>query len=169
MDKAGSRINRLNDQIGNGVAWAVLVMVLVQVVVVILRYGFGLGSIFLQESILYLHSAVFLLGAGYTLRHDGHVRVDIFYRTASEKTRATTDLLGSLFFLIPVAVLLIWISLPYVIRSWSVLEGSRETSGIPAVFLLKSAIPLFAFLIALQGLSMIGNAVKALRRPNSSH
>ena len=103
-----------------------------------------------------------MLAAGYTLYNDGHVRVDIFYREASAKYKATIDLIGTLLFLWPVCVLIIYVSWPYVASSWSVLEGSRETSGIPGVFLLKTVIPIFAVIVILQGVSTVIRSVITL-------
>ncbi len=149
-----SGINAINERIGRAVAWLAIVIVLVQFAIVILRYVFGIGSLFVQESMVYMFAVLFMACAGYTLLHDGHVRVDIFYRTASAKRKALVDLVGVVIFLIPVC-LLVWImSWPYVSASWAVFEGSRETSGIQAVFLLKSLIPLFAGLLGLQGLAL---------------
>lgn len=151
-------IDRFNNILGRGVAWLSLTMVLVQFIVVVLRYVFGVGSIFLQESIVYMHGFNFLLGAGYTLLHDGHVRVDIFYREAPVKRKALTDLIGVCLFLLPVCIMIFWVSFPYVADSWANLEGSQETSGIPAVFLLKTSILLFCAVLILQGLSMMVHA-----------
>ena len=148
------RIDALNENIGKAVAWLALLMVIVQFIVVIMRYVFGIGSIFMQESIIYLHATVFMLGAGYTLLHNGHVRVDIFYREASPRRKAVVDLLGVAIFLIPVCALIWWGSWPYVANSWRVFEGSRETSGIQAVFLLKTVILVFVVLVVLQGISL---------------
>ena len=126
-----------------------------------LRYAFGMGSIWLSESIIYGHAALFMLAAAWTLREGGHVRVDIFYADAAPRTKAWIDLLGALLLLLPFMLVLLWLSLPYVARSWAILERSRETSGLPAVFLLKTLIPLFAVLMALQG---IAQAIRAARR-----
>lgn len=155
-------IDTFNEWIGRIVAWAALTMVLMQFAVVVMRYAFGLGSIMMQESVIYLHSILFMIGAGYTLLHDGHVRVDIFYRDASENKKALVDLLGSIFFIIPVCALIWWASLPYVQNSWAVLEGSKETSGIQGVFLLKSVVLVFAFLVFAQGLSTIAKSILTL-------
>ncbi len=156
------RIDALNDTIGKAVVWLALAMVLVQFVVVVMRYVFGIGSIFMQESILYLHAVVFMVGAGYTLLHNGHVRVDIFYREASARRKAVVDLAGVALFLLPVCGLIWWGSWTYVANSWRVFEGSRETSGIQAVFLLKSVILVFVALVVLQGLSMAARSVIVL-------
>jgi TRAP-type mannitol/chloroaromatic compound transport system permease small subunit len=146
-------IDRLNNRIGVTVAWFALAMVLIQFLVVLLRYVFGVGSLFLQESIVYLHGAMFMLGSAYTLLHNGHVRVDVFYREANPRWKAKVDFAGHVFFLVPVCVLIFVYSWPYVINSWASLEGSRETSGIPAVFLLKTVVLIFCALMILQGLA----------------
>ncbi len=146
-------IDAFSNRTGRIVAWAALIMVLVQFTVVMMRYVFGLSNVWMQESILYLHGILFMLAAGYTLYCDGHVRVDIFYREASPRYKATVDLIGTILFLWPVCILILYVSWPYVTSSWSVFEGSRETSGIPAVFLLKTIIPVFAGFVILQGFS----------------
>ncbi len=155
-------IDAFNQRIGLWVAWAALAMVLVQFTVVIGRYIFGVNFIWMQESVIYLHGVMFMLGAGYTLLHDGHVRVDIWYREASPRFKARVDLAGATLFLLPVCGLIWFFSWPYVVNSWAVLEGSRETSGIQAVFALKSLLLLFVFLLVLQGVSMIIGAALAL-------
>jgi len=144
-------IDATNRRIGNSIAWLATIMVVVQFAVVVMRYVFGISILVLQESLTYMFSILFLLGAAFTLLNDGHVRVDIFYRTAQKSTKAMIDLLGNIFFLIPCCVLILIISWPYVAASWSVLEGSKETSGIPGVFLLKTLIPVFAVMMILQG------------------
>lgn len=147
-------IDRTNSIIGKLMAWLTLAMVLVQFTVVVLRYVFGLGFIWMQESILYMHSLVFLVGAGYTLLKEGHVRVDIFYRGASVRKKAMVDLAGVLLLLFPFCILVWYVALPYVQNSWAVFEGSKETSGIQGVYLLKTTILAFTVLVALQGLAM---------------
>ncbi len=137
-------------------------MVLVQFVVVVLRYVFGYGSIFMQESILYMHGTLFMLGAGFTLLHQGHVRVDVFYREAHPRTKAKIDLFGALVFMIPVCIAIWLYSWGYVSNSWATMEGSNETSGIQARFLLKSTILGFCALMILQGISMICHAIRVL-------
>jgi TRAP-type mannitol/chloroaromatic compound transport system permease small subunit len=149
------RVDMLNRHLGQALAWLSLGMVLLQFVVVVMRYVFGIGSVVAQEAIVYMHATAFLLGASYTLLENGHVRCDIFYRDAAPTTRARVDLIGSLVLLLPVSVMILWVSLPYVVNAWAVLEGSPEGRlGIPAVFLLKTTIPAFAVLLGLQGLSM---------------
>lgn len=148
-----ARLDRVAEVIGNAVAWLSLALVLVTFSVVVLRYLFQFGSIALQESILYLHATLFLLGAAWTLRNDGHVRVDIFYRGFSAGRKALVDLLGALLLLLPVCVFLLWVSWDYVAAAWALRESSGETGGLPYVYLLKTLIPLAAALLILQGIS----------------
>lgn len=130
-------------------------MVTVQVAVALMRYVLGLGSIWLQETIIYAHAILFMLAAAWTLQRGGHVRVDIFYANAPSRQKALIDLCGAIVLLLPFAIALLVLSLPYVARSWAVLEHSPETSGLPLVFVLKTLIPAFALLLALQGVSQL--------------
>lgn len=162
MDHLANIIDNTNRIIGKTVAWFALIMVVVQFAVVVARYVFGVGHLWAQESIIYMHAFLFMLGAAYTLSEDGHVRVDIFYRAASTRYRMYVDFFGALFLLLPVSLCIVWISWGYVESSWRVLEGSMEASGIPGVFLLKTAIPVFGILMAAQGVVMMIRASLAL-------
>jgi len=148
-------IDDFNEICGRAISWLPLGMVLTQFAVVILRYVLGVGWFSLQESILFMLALVFMLGAAYTLRHEGHVRVDIFYRRLSRRGRALVDVLGTLLLLLPVCVYIFSSSWDYVTDSWQLFEGSREAGGLPGVFLLKTSILLMAGLLSLQGLSML--------------
>lgn len=148
---------------GRAVMWLLLSMALVQFGVVVLRYVFGVNYIFMQESITYMHGAVFLIASGYALLTNDHVRVDIFYGQVSEKRKAVIDLAGTYGFLFPVCLLLMWSGSVYVGNSWAVGEGSTETSGIQAVFLIKSLIPAFAILLTMAGFVIASRAVATLR------
>ncbi|MGC3873864.1 TRAP transporter small permease subunit [Halomonas sp. GXIMD04776] len=153
-------IDTLTDYLGKALTWLVLIMMLTEFLIVVLRYLFNFSNTPLQESVMYLHATVFLLAAAYTLKHDGHVRVDIFYRGMSAKKKAWVDLLGTLFLLLPVMIFTLLLSLGYVDKSWRILEGSPEPGGLPGVFLLKTLIPLFAVLMSLQGLvELLRNAL----------
>lgn len=149
------RIDALNEGIGRLVSWLTLSMVAVTFLVVVLRYVFDIGWIAMQESITYMHALVFMAGAAFTLKHQGHVRVDIFYRNYSERGRAWVNLLGALLLLLPGAVFIIWIGWDYVAASWQVMEGSREAGGLPGVYLLKTLILVMPVLLVLQALSGI--------------
>ena len=140
------------DRLGRGIGWLTLVMVLITFVIVLLRYVFNIGWIWLQESVVYTHAAVFMLGIAWTLFKGGHVRVDIFYRKAGPRRQALIDLTGTVLFIIPLALFVLWTSWEYVAASWRLLEGSREAGGLPLVFVLKSLIPAFALLLLIQAL-----------------
>lgn len=148
-------IERVNETIGRAVAWLLLAMMGVQFALVVLRYVFGTGWLYASEAVVYMHAAVFLLASAYTLAVDAHVRVDVIYRGLSAKARAGVDLLGTVVFLLPFCWLLWQQGYPYVARSWAVLEGSRETSGLPFVYLLKTLILVFAATVALQGVAWL--------------
>jgi TRAP-type mannitol/chloroaromatic compound transport system permease small subunit len=153
MNALADRLDAVNRTIGRALRWLALAMALVQFAVVLARYVFGLSSIAANESVLYLHATLFMLGAGYAFLVDGHVRVDIFYAERSARGRAAIDLFGHLVFLLPtLALLLVW-SWPSVRRSWAILEGPISVGGIPASFLLKSLIPAFCILLLIQGLA----------------
>ena len=153
MNRLANQIDRLTTAVGRTAAWLALFIVLLQFALVIGRYIFGFGSIWLSETVIYAHAALFLFAAAWTLKVGGHVRVDVFYAYASPRTRAWIDVAGALLFLLPFALVLLWLSLPFAARSWAILERSQETSGLPFVFALKSFIPLFAALMVLQGIS----------------
>ncbi|SFH60747.1 TRAP transporter small permease subunit [Modicisalibacter xianhensis] len=146
-------IDVVTERLGKALAWLIIVMMLIQFLIVVLRYIFNFNSIPMQESVMYMHALVFLLAASYTLKHDGHVRVDIFYRGFSARRKAWVDLFGTLFLLFPVMIFIFVSSLGYVGKSWAIFEGSPDTGGIPAVFLLKTLIPVFAVLMILQGIA----------------
>ena len=130
-------------------------MVAVTFYIVLTRYVFNTGSIAVQESVIYLNALLFLLTAAYTLKHDGHVRVDIFYGPASQHFKAWVNMLGGIFLLLPVAVFILWVSWDYVMAAWRIRETSPEAGGIPYVYLLKTLIIAMAFLVILQGLTEI--------------
>lgn len=150
-------------RVGRVSLYLVLAMALTQFAIVILRYVFGLNFIAMQESITYLHGAVFLLAGGYALITDDHVRVDIFYREASPRKKAWVDLFGAYFLLFPFCLVALWAAGPYVANSWAVHEGSMEQSGIRGVYLLKSLIPIYLTLLALAGFVTATKAVQTLR------
>jgi TRAP-type mannitol/chloroaromatic compound transport system permease small subunit len=165
LKRVADRIDRINGAAGWAASWCCLYVVVAEFAAVVLRYVFGFGSIALQESVLYAMAALVMLAAACTLQIGGHVRVDIFYGPAPPWTRAVIDLIGALVFLLPFAVVLALLSIPYAARSWTVLEQSREASGLPFTYLLKTLIPLFAFLIGLQGIAQAIRAALVLIGP----
>ena len=167
MDKVANYIDALNEKVGKSIAWAVLATTLITFLVVVLRKGFDWGSIAMQESALYFHALLFMAGAAYTLKHNGHVKVDIFYQNFSAKGRAWVNLIGTLVLLLPFSFFILWISADYVLASWSQLEGSREAGGLPLVFILKSFIPLMAVLLILQAIATVLRALSTLNNSNT--
>ena len=155
MERAADLLDGLSRGVASVVRWLVLLMVLIQFAIVVGRYVFGVNSIAVQESVLYLHATFFMLGAGYTLLVDKHVRVDIFYAKASAATQRRIDILGHIFLLIPSMLVLLYWSWPSVRNSWSILEGPISVGGIKAVFLLKTLIPAFCVLLIVQSLSIL--------------
>ncbi|XOV86188.1 MAG: TRAP transporter small permease subunit [Pseudomonadota bacterium] len=162
MERLTSLLDSFADRTGALIAPLTLLMTLATCVVVVARYAFGTGAVPLQEAVIYMHGAVFMLGIGYTLKAQGHVRVDIVYQRLSARTQATIDLLGALLFLLPVAGFIFWTSLDYVALSYRMGEGSPEPGGLPALYLLKALIPLGAVLLCLQGLAEISRSLSKL-------
>ncbi len=162
------RLDRISTNIGRASAWLALALVLVTFLVVVLRYQFDAGSIAMQESALYLHATLFMLGAAWTLKIDGHVRVDVLYRHFNNRGRAIADLLGTLVFLLPTCGFLLWVSLDYVEAAWRVREGSPEAGGLPFVYLLKTLIPVATLLLIVQGISQLLRRLGELLRPTDA-
>ena len=156
-------IDGLNERIGRAIAWLVLAMVALLCAQVVARNAFDWASQGLAESATRLHALVFMLGLGYTLARDEHVRVDLLSRHWSPRGKAWLELLGAVFLLAPFCLLLLFSSLDYVAASWRILESSRETGGLPGVFLMKTVIPLTALLLLLAGLARAARAFCVLR------
>ena len=158
-------IDRFSDASGKLVAWLTLFMVIVTFIIVVMRYVFDAGLIWLQESVIWMHAAVFMLGAAYTLRHEGHVRVDVFYRNMSQRRRAWVDTLGVLVFLLPLCGLLAVKSFDFAFTSWSMHEASRESGGLPypVLPLVKTVLVIMPVAVGLQGLSLLQRSLACLR------
>ena len=150
-----SAVEKFTEVTGRFISWATLTMVILVVLVVITRYFLGLGSIALQESVTYLHCLVFMMGIAFTLKHDGHVRVDIFYRGFSPRCKALVNLIGALLFLIPFCLLIFFTSWDYVLSSWVIRETSAENNGLPFIYLLKTLMLLMPVTLLLQGIAEI--------------
>ncbi|MFT5709472.1 MAG: TRAP-type mannitol/chloroaromatic compound transport system permease small subunit [Halioglobus sp.] len=148
-------IDAFTDYSGRILAWLCLAMAALTTLIVFLRYGLNIGSIAAQEAVIYMHGALFMLGTAYTLKEGGHVRVDIFYQRFSTRTQAWINSLGGIVFLLPLCAFILGISWNYVTESWAIRESSPEAGGIPAVFLLKSLVPLMAINLFCQGLAEV--------------
>lgn len=161
MDRLADGLDTINRAVGHVIRWLAILMVLVQFTIVVLRYVYGFSSIALNESVLYMHATLFMLGAGYTLLVDDHVRVDIFQAKASARGKARIDLFGHVALLIPSMLALLYWSFPSVRNAWAIHEGAISVGGIPAVFLLKTLIPAFCILLIIQSLAcLIRNALR---------
>ncbi len=158
--------DKISSTTGKASAWLTLFMVIVTFVIVVMRYVFDAGLIWLQESVIWMHAVVFMMGAAYTLQHEDHVRVDVFYRTMSVRRRAWTDLLGVIIFLFPLCAFLAWKSFDFVAASWGLHEASRESGGLPypLIPLLKTVLLLMPITVALQGSSLLLRSLKTLRQ-----
>jgi TRAP-type mannitol/chloroaromatic compound transport system permease small subunit len=156
-------VARLIDLTGRAVAWLTLLMTLLTFAIVLLRYGFSLGWIWLQESVTYLHALVFMVAAAWAFQTDDHVRVDIFYRERSERYRAWVNLAGTLLFLVPFSVFLLYIAWDYVAASWAMRETSREPGGLPLVWLLKGLLLVLPAMLLLQAASTMRQCIASLR------
>ena len=152
-------IDRFNTFVGYLCAFFVFSMVIVVFTVVVLRYGFNIGFIWMQEVYVWLHSFIIMLGAGFTYLANEHVRIDVFYREASKKYKAIVDLLGNIFLLLPFLYIIWSYSYPFVYRSFLMGEVSREAGGMPALYVLKSAILWFCLVLFIQ---LISNVIKSL-------
>lgn len=158
------RIDQLNEAIGAVFRWCALGMVLIISFTVLQRYAFNSSAIWQQELAQYLHAAMFMAVAGLTLKRREHVRVDVFYEGFSERQKAWVSVFGTTLFLWPVCAALLYFSYGYVLESWRILEVSRESGGLPFVYLLKSFIWVFALTLALQGLAQVTKAWRVLRK-----
>ena len=164
MKAVSSNFEFLLDPIFSGIravcTLALLLLVLVQFSVVVGRYVFNVNFLWGQEFAIYLHSATILMGAGWSLLRDRHVRVDIFQTRMSLKVQKGRDVFGTIFFLFPMLTVIGAFSFEYAVSSWSILEGSAEVSGLPGVFLLKSLIPLFAVFMFMVGVCILVRVAK---------
>ncbi|MDC0141812.1 TRAP transporter small permease subunit [Gammaproteobacteria bacterium] len=155
MERISKYLDSFSEMTGKICSWFVALMVLVTCLVVVMRYGLDMGSVFLQDVVLYLHGGLFLLGAAFALKRGAHVRVDIFYRNFSNSKKALVDLLGNLIFLQPICWTILLYSWGYVEFSWRIMEVSPEPDGLPFVYVQKSLLIVVAILLALQSISEI--------------
>ncbi len=159
--------DRISNITGNATSWLTLAMVILTSIIVVMRYVFDAGLIWMQESVTWMHAAVFMVGAAYTLLHEEHVRVDIFYRKMSERNRAIVDLIGVVLFLLPLCGLLALMAYDFAAAAWSIHETSREPGGLPypMIPLMKSIVIFMPVAVALQGISMLTRSITTIRRP----
>ena len=157
MKNIANLFDNINRYTGYLCAFLVVLMTVNVFIVVFLRYLFGISFIWLQETYVWMHAYIFMVGAGFTYLNDGHVRIDIIYRSSSKIYKAIVDLVGNIFLLIPFLYIIWSFSFPFVYKSFQINEVSREAGGLPMLFLLKAAILIFAFLLFIQALSKLIN------------
>ena len=150
-------LNIINKYAGYLCAFIVVLMVINVFLVVILRYLFGISFIWMQETYVWMHAYIFMIGAGFTYLNDDHVRIDIIYRNSSKLYKSIVDLVGNIFLLLPFLYLIWSYSFPFVYKSWQMNEVSREAGGLSMIYILKLAILIFAFLLFIQVVSKIIN------------
>jgi TRAP-type mannitol/chloroaromatic compound transport system permease small subunit len=169
LQQISDKLDQFSEFSGKLVSWLVLAMVLLVSYDVTMRYLFLSGSIALQEMEWHLFSLIFLIGAAYTLKHDDHVRLDLFYKSRfmNDERRAWVNLLGSLLLLIPFCILIITTSWPFVFQAYIHLEGSPDPGGLPYRWILKAGIPLGFTLLLLQGVADIAKNLKLILREKS--
>lgn len=158
-----SAIGAMNRLIGNVFAWLSLVMVIICFTVVVQRYALGFTVLWMQDLYVWLNGAMFTAVAGFALLRDDHVRVDIFYRPATIRTKAIVDLIGVIFFLLPFCWVVYAYSWNYIVRSWRLYESSANIGGMPGLFILKSFILVFVVVVALQGIAWALRSILVLR------
>ena len=152
-------LNTINRFAGYICAFLVVLMTLNVFVVVLLRYLFGISFIWMQETYVWMHAYIFMMGAGFTYLKDDHVRIDIIYKSSSSTYRALVDIMGNILLLLPF-LYIIWIfSFPFVYKSWLMSEISREAGGLRMLYLLKFAILIFVILLVIQTFSRIINNI----------
>ena len=166
LQRISAAIDRLNDRIGSAIQWLALIMVIIGAFNAIARYADRYTSVALSSNAYldlqwYFFSLIFLMGAAYGLNHDYHVRVDVLYARLGRRARAWIDLTGSVLFLVPVAVVMLWVSWGPVVRSWAILETSPDPGGLPR-YPIKTVILVSFFLLLLQAISQIVKNVAIL-------
>lgn len=149
------KLQLVSEYTGRAIAWLCILMVLITFVIVVLRYGFNMGWIAMQESVMYLYAISFLSGIAYTYQKDAHVRVDIFYNKMSVKGKAWVNLFGILFLLLPMASFIFYSSWYYVMDSWSVLEESGDAGGLAYVYLLKTMLLIMPALLSIEAIAQL--------------
>ncbi len=162
LEKISTSLEVLSEWSGRIAAWLVLLLVSVVVYDVLNRVIFRNGSVALQELEWHLFAIIFLVGSAYTLKHNAHVRLELFYQHFSIRTRAWIDLLGTLFFLLPLCLVIISSAWPFIYNAYHFGEGSPDPGGLPYRFLIKSVIPLGFLLLLLQGVAMIAQKIQVL-------
>lgn len=163
LEKISFKIDRLNERIGRNISWLTIILVVLVCYDVITRYVFKSSSVAVQELQWHLFAIIFLMAAAYTLKYDEHVRVDVFYSKLSERSRAIIDLVGTIVFLLPFCLIIIYASRYFVFTSFQIGETSPDPGGLPARYLLKAILPISFFFVLLQGISLILRSIVKIK------
>ena len=156
-------IDKLTDNIANGLLYILIVLIVLVFSTVFFRYIFNMSYIIIQELIMYLHALIFMFGISYALKENSHVKIDVLYNSLNKRTQRVISIAGLVSFILPTALFIIYISIDMVTQSWMILEGSSEAGGLNLVFILKSLIPISGGLIFLQGISELIKHIRVSR------
>ena len=156
-------IDKLTNNIANGLLYILIVLIVLVFSTVFFRYVFNMSYIIIQEIIMYLHALIFMFGISYALKENSHVKIDVLYNSLNKRTQSVISIAGLVSFILPTALFIIYISIDMVTQSWMILEGSSEAGGLNLVFILKSLIPISGFLILLQGISELIKHIRVSR------
>ena len=168
LQSIAKAIDAITQCIGRLFSLLTLATVLIMFFSVIQRYLFSHSYIWQQELISYTHAICFMTVSGYALMKNEHVRVDVLYHNFSERTRSYIEIIGTLLFLIPFAIAILYFSSDYIASSWKITEPSREANGLPFVYILKTFIAVFAITLLLQSISVLCSNIASLISPNKS-
>ena len=146
-------VNNINEAVGKAVAWLTAALVVLVCFDVVARKLFNFSKIWIMEMEWHLYALIFLMAAGYALKHNRHVRVDLFYEKFNVRDKALTNFWGHLIFLIPWCCMVIWASFHYAMESFMMNEGSAEPGGLPARYIIKFSITIGIFLLLLQSIA----------------
>ena len=163
MVVVAERLDAFSNAVGRVVSYLGLATVLIAFATVYLRYAFDIGYIWLQESYVWTHASAIMLGAGFTLLREGFVRVDLYYKHWSTRTKAWIDLFGTLLFLGSFLGLLAYYGWPFVASSFAMQEHSQYEEGLPGIWLLKGTLLAFVLLLGAQGLAVMLRSAAVLR------
>lgn len=156
-------IDKLTDNIANGLLYILIALILLVFFTVFFRYVFNMSYIIIQEIIMYLHALIFMFGISYALKENSHVKIDVLYNTLNKRIQRVISIAGLVSFILPTALFIIYISIDMVTQSWVIFEGSSEAGGLNLVFILKSLIPISGVLIFLQGISELIKHIRVSR------
>ena len=155
MRTLSQKFDQLVTRLGRTICWLTLAMTIATFMIVILRYGFEVSATPIRDAVVYFHGILILLGISFTLQADQHVRVDLLYSRMSDQRKRVVNLIGCLAFLIPLCIVILVVSIPYVSASWRILERSAEVDGLPGIFLFKTLLPVSAGLLLIQALNEV--------------